>query len=86
MQEKIRLLIRNADPLVTMKQKTQIKSCKTMAKKSTSMRKKLQNTSPDNINIRSTLDTLVSLPPLEYDIVDDMEKNLVNINLFELAK
>lgn len=38
------------------------------------------------MNIRSTPDTSVSLPPLDYNIVDDMKKNRLNINLFELAK
>jgi len=57
-----------------------------MVEKSTSMSGKLQNTPPDNTNILSTPNTLVSLPPLEYDIIDDMKKTLANISLFELAK
>lgn len=54
--------------------------------KHTSMGSKLQNTLPDNTNIRSTPDTSVSLPPLDYNIVDDMKKTRVNMSLFKLAK
>lgn len=78
MQEKIRLLTRKDDPSVAPKQKTQNKLGKTAADESTSMRSKLQNTSPDNKNICSTLDTSVSLPPLEYNIVDEMKKTWAN--------
>jgi len=44
------------------------------------------NDSLDSTNIRSTSDTSVSLPPLDYNVVDDMKKNRANINLFKLAK
>jgi len=50
------------------------------------MSSKLQNTLSDNMDICSTLDTSVSLPPLDYNIVEDMKKNWVNISLFELDK
>ena len=57
-----------------------------MVDKSTSMSNKLQNTPLDNTNICSTPNTSVSLPPMEYNIVDDMKKTRENINFFELAK
>lgn len=85
MQENIRMLIRKVDPLVILKQKTQSKPGKIAKNKSTSMSSNLQNTPLDNTNIRSTLDTSVSLPPLDYNIIDDMKKTRVNISLFELA-
>lgn len=85
-QENMRLLMRKVDPLATPKQKTQSKSQKIVADKSMSMSSKLQNTPPDNMDIRSTPDTSVRLPPMEYNIVDDMNKNQVNISLFELAE
>lgn len=50
------------------------------------MRSKLQNTPLDNTNINPTPDTLVSLPPLDYKIVDGMKKTWANISLFKLAK
>lgn len=86
MQEKVRWLIKKADPPATWKQQTQSKSGKTMADKNTFVRNKLQNSLPDNTSICSTPDTSVILPPLDYNIVDDMKKTKVNISLFELAK
>lgn len=74
------------DPLAAPKKETQKKSGKKVVDKSTSMSSKLQNTSPNNMNIYSTPDTLVILPPLNNNIVDNMKKNRVNISLFELAK
>jgi len=50
------------------------------------MSNKLQNTLPNDTNIRSTLDTSVILPPLDYNIVDVMKNNQANISLFKLAK
>jgi len=50
------------------------------------MSNKLQNTLPDNMNIYSTPNTLVSLPPLDYNIVDVMKETRANISLFELVK
>lgn len=78
--------MRKDDPPVAPKKKTQNKSWKTVMDKSTSMSNKFQNTPLDNTNTCSTPYTLVSLPPLDYNIVDDMEKDRVNISLFELAK
>lgn len=49
---------------------------------STSMSSKLQNTPLDNMNISHTPDTSVRLPPLEYNIVDDMKKTHMNIIFF----
>jgi len=85
MQEKMRQLMRKANPLATWKQETLSKSGKTAADKSTSMRSKLQNTPLDNTNIHSTPDTSVIQPLIDYDIVEDM-KNQANIILFKLAK
>lgn len=38
------------------------------------------------MNISISLDTSVSTPPLDYNIIIDMNKNRVNISLFELDK
>ena len=86
MQEKMRLLMRKVDTPATPKKKTQSNSEKTTMDKSTSMSNKLQNTLSDNTNICSTPDTSVSLPPLDYNIVDDMKKTRANISFFKLAK
>lgn len=85
-QENMKLLLKKVDPLATPKQKTQNESRKTVADKSTSMSSKLQNTPPDNTNISPTPNTSVILPPLDYNIVDYMEKTHTNVNLFMLAK
>ena len=85
-QEKMRLLLRKVDPPAAPKQKTQGKSKKMVLDKSMSMRNKLRNTPLDNTNISLTLGTSVSLPPLDYSIVDYMKKTHENINLFELSK
>ena len=85
-QENMRLLMRKANPPAAPKQKTQNKFGNTTVDKSTSMNNKLQNTPPDNMNIRSTPNTSVGLPPLDYNIFDDMKKTQANISLFELAK
>jgi len=50
------------------------------------MSSKLHNALPESTNISLTPDTLVSLPALYYNIVEDMKKNHTNISLFELAK
>jgi len=60
--------------LASSKKQTKNKSKKTMVGQSTSMSGKLQNTLPDSTHTHSTLDTLVSLPPMDYNIVDDMKK------------
>ena len=86
MQEKIRVLLRRTDPPAAPKKKTQSKYGKATMDKSTSMRSKLQNTPSYNMNTHFTPDTLMSLPPLDYNIVDDMKKTRANINLFKLAK
>jgi len=57
-----------------------------MIDKSTSMSKKLHNTPLDNTITSVTPETSVSLPPLDYNIVDDMNKTRANISLFELYK
>ena len=64
-QEKMRLMLRKVDPPATPKQKTQNKIGKTTADKSTSMSSKLENTLPNNMNIGSSLDTSMILPPLD---------------------
>ncbi len=86
MQEKVRQLIKKVDPPAASKQPTQSKFRKTTANKSTSIGSKLQKNPPDITSICSTPDTSVSLPPLDYNIVDDMKKTRANINFFELAK
>jgi len=86
MQEKVRQLIKKVDPSAASKQQTQRKSGKTSVDKSASMSSKLHKTPPDITDIHSTMDTPVSLPPLDYNIVDNMKKTQANINLFELAK
>lgn len=78
--------MRKVDPTDAPKQKTQNKSRKTTVDKNTSMSIKFQNTPPNDMNIRSTPNTSMSLPPLDYNIVDDMKKNRANISLFELAR
>jgi len=70
----MRLLIKKANPLDFQRQKTQSKSGKIAVDKTISMSSKLKNTLPENMDIRSTVDTSVSLPPLDYNIVDDMKK------------
>ncbi len=85
-QEKMRLFLRKGDPPTTPKQKTHNKSGKTTMDKSTSMSNKLQNTPLENTNISPTPNTSVILPPLDYNIVDDMKKTWKNISLLELAK
>lgn len=86
MQEKVNQLLRKIDLPASPKQKTQSKSGKTAVDKSTSMISKLHNTLLDNTNTHFTLETSVSLPPLDYNIIDDMKKTRANISLFELAK
>jgi len=86
MQEKVRCLIKKVDPPATSKQQTQSKFRKPTADKNTYVSSKLQNNPPDSTRICSTPDTSMSIPPLDYNIVDDMNKTRVNINLFELAK
>jgi len=86
MQEKVRQMIKKVEPLAASKQQTQSKSRKSSVDKSMSIGNKLQNTLPDSTNIHSTLDTSVSLPPLDYNIVDDMKKTGVNINFFKPTK
>lgn len=86
MQEKLRLLMRKVDPLAAPKKKTQNKSRKIAANKSTSMRNKLQNTLSNNTNIHPTSNASVSLPPLDYNNFDYMKKTRANISLFELDK
>jgi len=81
----MRLLVTKDDPPATLKQKTKNKFEETASDKNTSMSSKLQNTRSDEKNIHSTPDILVSLPPLDYNIVDDMKKNQANIGLFELT-
>lgn len=56
-----------------------------MVDKNTSMSSKPQKTPSDDMNIYSTRDTSMSLPPLDYIIFYGMKKNQVNIRLFELA-
>ena len=74
MQEKVRVLIKKAGPPATPRQKTQSKFGKTVADNTTSKSFKLQNTSPDNTDIHSILDTSVSLPTLDNNIIEDMKK------------
>jgi len=81
----MRLLIRKVDQPAAPKQKIENMSKNKVADKSTSVSRKLQNTSPNNTNISPTLDTSMSLPTLDYNIVDDMKKTWVNISLFKLA-
>jgi len=50
------------------------------------MSSKLQNTPPDKVNISLSPNTSVIIPPMDYNIVDDMKKTRANISLCELAK
>lgn len=50
------------------------------------MSNKLHNTLLDNTNISPALDTSVSIPPLDYNIVYDMKKTQENFSLLELSK
>jgi len=86
MQEKVRQLIKKTDPPAASKQQTQSKSRKTSVDKSTSIGNKLQNTPSDSTNIHSTPDSLMSLPPLDYNIINYIKKMQENISLFKLAK
>jgi len=74
MQEKVGLLIKKVDPLAVPRQKTQSKFGKTTTYKTTSMSSKLQNTLPNNTDIYSNPNISVSLPPLDYNIVEDMKE------------
>lgn len=86
MQEKVGLLIKKVDPLAVPRQKTQSKFGKTTTYKTTSMSSKLQNTLPNNTDIYSNPNISVSLPPLDYNIVEDMKETWVNISFFKLTK
>jgi len=44
------------------------------------MRNKPQNALPDNMSISLTLNILVTLPDLDYNIMEDMKKTHANIN------
>jgi len=79
-------LLRKFDPPAIQKHKSQTNPRKTTANKSTSMSIKLHNTPPDSTNMSLTSDILVSLPTLDYNIMEDMRKACANISLFELAK
>lgn len=59
---------------------------KTVEDKNMPIGSKLQNTPLNGTNIHSTLDNSVSLPPLDYNTVDDMKKTRANISFFKLAK
>lgn len=50
------------------------------------MRSKIQNTPLDSMNASLTHDISMSLPTLDYNIVEDMKKAHANISLFELSK
>ena len=78
--------MRKVDPRAVPNQKAQSKLGKTTENKSTSMSSKLQNTLPDYTNTSLTVDTSVSLPTLDHNIMENMKKTCVNISLFELAK
>jgi len=85
MKQKLELPRRVDSPSIQ-KQKTQSKFGKIATDKSTSMRNKLENTLLENMNTGLTLETLVSLPPMDYNILDDMNKTHANISLFKLGK
>lgn len=85
MKQKLELL-RKVDAPALQKQKTQSKPGKTATNKSISMSIGLQNTSSNNMNTSLTPDTSVILPPLDYNIVEDMKKPHTNISFFNLAK
>jgi len=82
----MRLFLRKVDPPATPKQKTQNKSENIAVDKSMSMSSKLKNSLLENMNISPTLDTLVILPPLDYNIIGDMNKTRENIIFFDLGK
>lgn len=86
MQDKGRRLIKKFDPPTASKKQTQSKSKKTASVNNTSITSKLQNNPLDRMSIRSTPNTSVSLPPLDYNIVGDMNKTRVKISLLGLAK
>lgn len=75
MQEKVKWMIKKVDSLAASKKQTQRRSGNKMMDKNTFVRSKLWNNLPDNKSICSTPETLVSLPPLDYNIVNDMNKN-----------
>lgn len=53
--------------------------------KDTFMSIKLQNTPPNITNTSLPLDNSVSLPSLDYNIVEDMKKTRAKISLYELT-
>lgn len=61
-------------------------SRKTTSTKSVSTSSKDITIPPKTKNSVPPLDTLMSLPAIEYNIVEDMKKAHVNISLFELTK
>jgi len=79
-------MLRKVDPAAIQKQKTESKPEKIVVDKSTSMSSKLKNILLNNMNSSLTPDTSVSLPPVDYKIMDNMKKTHANISLFELAK
>lgn len=50
------------------------------------MRNKDKSIPPDNTNTRLPPNIFVNLPALDYNIVEDIKKNHVNISLYELTK
>jgi len=74
MQVKVRQIIKKFDPPVASKQQTQSKSGKTAADKNTFVGSKLQNHPLDSMSICPSPETSVSLPPMDYNIINDMKK------------
>lgn len=57
-----------------------------MTAKSTFVSKKDKNNASDNMNTSLPPENSVNLPPLDYNIVEDMKKTRVKISLYELTK
>ena len=84
-KQKFKQMIRKVDPPTSSTQKTQRKSGKISPTKDTSSNS-LQNTPSDSTNTSFPLYKSVSLPTLDYNIVEDMKKTRENISLYELTK
>lgn len=78
--------MRKIDPLTAPNHKTQKNVCKDSGGQEYIHEWKTAKHSADQREHLLYPDILVSLPPLDYNIVDDMKKTKVNINLFKLAK
>ena len=73
-------------PPIDSTQNTQNNFGKTTSTKSFSTSSKDITIPPKTMNSVPPLDTLMSLPAIEYNIVEDMKKARANICLFELTK